>query len=80
MLPQGYTSSLTHLQELSAVSGVLVDGPVPGDLDVRFRFSAAVVNGTPHGNAEGALIGYLLTPQATAVTNAKGTQASVFAR
>jgi molybdate transport system substrate-binding protein len=68
--------ALHQMQELSSVSGVVVIGPLPGDLDVEFRFSAALVNGSSHHQPGRALIAYLLTPQAKAAINAKGMRAS----
>lgn len=68
--------ALHQIQELMAVPGVVVIGPLPGELDGHFHFSAAVVNGTRHADAVRQLIAFLDTPQAHAVINKLGMQAA----
>ncbi len=68
--------ALHQIQELLAVGGVVLIGPLPGDLDGQFMFSAAVVSGTAHADAGRTLIAFLASPQARAVMNSKGMQAA----
>lgn len=67
--------ALHQIQELLAVPGVVVIGPLPGELDGQFVFSAALVSGTRQADAGRKLIAFLVTPQAKAVMNRKGMQA-----
>jgi molybdate transport system substrate-binding protein len=67
--------ALHQIQELLAVPGVVVIGPLPGELDGQFVFSAALVSGTRQADAGRTLIAFLVTPQAKAVMNRKGMQA-----
>ena len=66
--------ALHQIQELLAVPGVAVIGPLPGDLDGQFLFSAALVSGTRHAGAGTELIAFLTTPQAKAVVKSKGME------
>ena len=78
-LARGETDIALHqIQELLAVPGVVVIGPLPGDLDGQLPFSAALVSGTRHADAGRKPIGFLVTPQAKAAITAKGMQASEY--
>ena len=68
--------ALHQIQELLAVPGVVVIGPLPGELDRQFVFSAALVSGTRQADAGRKLIAFLVTPQAREVMNRKGMQAA----
>jgi molybdate transport system substrate-binding protein len=66
--------ALHQIQELMAVPGVEVVGPLPADLNQTFVFSAALVAGSPRGEAARALIAFLRTPRATAVVRSTGME------
>ena len=63
---------LHQLQELLAVPGIKVIGPLPGDLHGTFLFSAAVMADAVDVKAAKALVEFLTTPEARAVFKAKG--------
>ena len=66
--------ALHQIQELLAVPGVAVIGPLPGDLDGKFLFSVVLVSSTAHVGAGKELIAYLTTAQAKAVMRDKGME------
>lgn len=66
--------ALHQIQELRSVPGVVVVGPLPGELDGRFLFSAVVVGGTPRAQASRDLIAFLTTPRAKAVMKRVGME------
>lgn len=66
--------ALHQIQELLAVPGVAVIGPLPGDLDGKFLFSGVLVSGTAHAGAGKELIAFLTTAQAKAVMRSKGME------
>ena len=68
--------ALHQIQELLAVPGVVVVGPLPGDLDGRFLFTAVLVSGTAHVEAGHQLIAFLTTPSAKAVMKSRGMEPS----
>jgi molybdate transport system substrate-binding protein len=68
--------ALHQIQELLAVPGVVVVGPLPGDLDGQFMFSAALVSGTKHAEAGRQLIAVLVTAEAKTLMNSKGMHAA----
>jgi molybdate transport system substrate-binding protein len=56
--------ALHQMQELKAVAGLVIVGPLPDDLQEVFVFSAAIVKGTkPESGAQG-LVDFLLTAAA----------------
>jgi molybdate transport system substrate-binding protein len=64
--------ALHQMQELMAVPGVEIVGPLPGDLQGTFLFSAAVTVGARDVKAAKALVAFLRTSKAKAVIKAKG--------
>lgn len=64
--------ALHQMQELMAVSGIEIIGPLPGDLQETFVFSAAVTAAANDVQAAKALIEFLRTPEARAAIKAKG--------
>ena len=64
--------ALHQMQELVAVPGVDIVGPLPGDLQAAFVFSAGVHSKAVHRQAAQALVAYLRTRGARAVIEAKG--------
>lgn len=64
--------ALHQMQELMAVPGIEIVGPLPGDLQATFVFSAAVITGAHNVKAAKALIAFLRTSEARAVIKAKG--------
>jgi molybdate transport system substrate-binding protein len=69
--------ALHQIQELRAVPGVTVVGPLPGDLDGKFLFSAVLVSGTARQKAARELIAFLTTPDAKAVMRNRGMEPAV---
>jgi molybdate transport system substrate-binding protein len=69
--------ALHQLQELMAVPGIDIVGPLPPDLQATFIFSAAVLTGARDIGAAKALVAFLRTPEAKAVINAKGMEAAI---
>ena len=66
--------ALHQMQELMAVPGVEVVGPLPGDLQGTFLFSAAVTAGARDVKAAKALVSFLRTPEARGVIKSKGME------
>ena len=66
--------ALHQMQELIAVPGIEIVGPLPGNLQETFVFSAAVVTDANDVKAVKALIDFLRTPEARAVIKAKGME------
>lgn len=66
--------ALHQLQELLAVPGLKVLGPLPSDLKGKFLFSAAVMADAVNAKAAKALVEFLTTPEAKTVIEAKGMQ------
>ena len=64
--------ALHQIQELSGVKGLNVIGPLPGDLQQEFVFSAAIAASASDQTATRALIDFLLTQESRAVITAKG--------
>ena len=64
--------ALHQMQELMAVPGIEIVGPLPGELQGEFLFSAAVLAGARDVKAAQALVEFLRTPEAKAVIKAKG--------
>ena len=69
--------ALHQMQELMAVPGIEIVGPLPGDLQERFVFTAAVMTGAHDVKAARALIEFLRTPEARAVIKAKGMEPAI---
>ena len=65
-----------QIQELMPVAGIEIVGPLPGDLQNTYVFSAAVMAGAKDGAASKALIDFLRTPEAAAVIKAKGMESA----
>ena len=63
-----------QIQELMPVAGIEIVGPLPGDLQNTYVFSAAVMTSARDVVASKALIDFLHTPEATAVIKAKGME------
>jgi molybdate transport system substrate-binding protein len=64
--------ALHQMQELMAVPGIDIVGPLPGELQERFVFSAAIMADANDVKAAEAFIEFLRTPEARAVIKAKG--------
>jgi molybdate transport system substrate-binding protein len=60
------------LTNVLAAPGVELVGPFPGDLQQELVFTSAVAADTKEADAAKALIGYLRTPEATAIIKAAG--------
>jgi molybdate transport system substrate-binding protein len=69
--------ALHQLQELMAVPGIEIVGPLPPDLQATFVFSAVVPAGARDIEAAKTLVAFLRTPEAKAVINAKGMEAAI---
>ena len=69
--------ALHQMQELISVPGVVIAGPLPGDLQETFVFSAAVMTDADDVKAAKALIDFLRTPQAQAIIKAKGMEPAI---
>lgn len=66
--------ALHQMQELMAVPGIVIVGPLPSELQERFVFSAAITTDATNVKAAEALIEFLRTPEARAVIKAKGME------
>ena len=64
--------ALHQMQELMAVPGIEIVGPLPGDLQETFVFTAAIMVKAEKSDAAKKLIKFLRTPEAMAVIKAKG--------
>ena len=69
--------ALHQMQELMAVPGIEIVGPLPGDLQETFVFSAGIMAGAREVKAARALIQFLRTPEARAVIKAKGMELAI---
>lgn len=75
LVAQGKAEIALHqMQELMSVPGIEIVGPLPGDLQEIFVFSAAVLIGANDARAAQALIDFLRTPEARAIIKAKGME------
>ena len=66
--------ALHQMQELMAVPGVEIVGPLPGDLQATTVFSAAIMTGAKDDTAAKALVDFLRTPESAKVIKAKGME------
>jgi molybdate transport system substrate-binding protein len=66
--------ALHQMQELMAVPGIKIVGPLPGDLQERFVFSGAIMSKAREMNAAKAILEFLRTPEARDVIKAKGME------
>jgi molybdate transport system substrate-binding protein len=62
------------IQEVIAVTGIDVVGPLPGDLQNTIVFAAAIMASAKDTEASKALVNFLRTPAAAAVIKAKGME------
>jgi molybdate transport system substrate-binding protein len=69
--------ALHQMQELIAVPSIEIVGPLPGDLQDTFVFSAAVMTDANDVKAAKALIEFLRTPEARAVIKTKGMEPTI---
>ena len=60
--------------ELISVAGIDIVGPLPGDLQNTIVLAAAVMASAKNAEAAKALVNFLRTPEAVAVTKAKGME------
>jgi molybdate transport system substrate-binding protein len=60
--------------ELISIAGIDIVGPLPGDLQNTIVFAAAVMASAKDAEAAKALVNFLRTPEAVAVTKAKGME------
>ena len=65
-----------QFQLLYSVPGIDIVGPLPGDLQSTTVFSAAIMANSTNAEASKALINFLRTPEAAAVTKAKGMESA----
>ena len=63
-----------QIQEIIPVIGIEVVGPLPGDLQNTYVFSAAIMAGTKNVAASKALIDFLRTPDAAVTIRARGME------
>ena len=78
MVAEGKAEVALHqMQELMAVPGIEIVGPLPGDLQETFVFSAAIMTDANNVKAAKALIEFLRTPEARTVIKAKGMEPSI---
>lgn len=66
---------ILQYQLLFAVPGIEILGPLPGDLQNRTVFSAAILASSRNADASKALVNFLRTPEAAAAIKAKGMEA-----
>ena len=66
--------ALHQMQELMAVPGIEIVGPLPGELHGTFVFSVAIMTGANDVKAAKAFIEFLRTPEASGVIKAKGME------
>ena len=66
--------ALHQMQELLAVPGIEIVGPLPGELQETFVFSAGIMSDATDVKAARTLIEFLRTPEARAVIKAKGME------
>jgi molybdate transport system substrate-binding protein len=64
--------ALHQMQELMVVPGIDIVGPLPGNLQATFVFTAAITNNSKHVNAANSLIQFLSSPDAKAMIKSKG--------
>jgi molybdate transport system substrate-binding protein len=64
--------ALHQMQELIAVAGIEIAGPLPNELQQTFTFSAAIARGATDVAVAKTFIAFLQTPPARAVILAKG--------
>jgi molybdate transport system substrate-binding protein len=69
--------ALHQMQELMAVPGIEIVGPLPVDLQGTFVFSAAIMTDAKNVKAAKALIAFLRTPEARAIIKAKGMEPTI---
>ena len=69
--------ALHQMHELMAVPGIEIVGPLPGDLQETFVFSAVIMTNANDVKAAKALIDFLRTPEARAVIEAKGMEPTI---
>lgn len=65
-----------QLQELAAMPGIEIVGPLPADLQSTIVFSAAVLNMARDAGASTSLVDFLRTAESTSVIKAKGMEAA----
>ena len=64
--------AIQQIPELMAVEGIELAGPLPGNLQLISKASAALFKPTRNRPAAQAFIGFLTTPEAAAVFRARG--------
>jgi molybdate transport system substrate-binding protein len=65
---------VNQFQELVAVPGIELVGPLPGDLQNTVVFAAAVMDSAKNVDVAKALVNFLRTPEAAAVIKVKGME------
>jgi molybdate transport system substrate-binding protein len=66
--------ALHQMQELMAVPGVDIVGPLPNDLQATFIFTATIINNSKQVNTAKSLIQFLSSPASKDLINAKGME------
>ena len=69
--------ALHQIQELMAVPGIEIVGPLPGDLRKAFLFSAGLVGRSTRKDAGGQLLDFLKRPDTLALIRSKGMEPAV---
>ena len=66
--------ALHQKQELMAVPGIEIVGPLPGELHGTFVFSVAIMTNANDVKAAKMFVEFVRTPEASAVIKAKGME------
>jgi molybdate transport system substrate-binding protein len=66
--------ALHQMQELMAVPGIEVAGPLPDELQARLGFAVAVLARTPQPDSARTLLDWFRSPETTATIRAKGME------
>jgi molybdate transport system substrate-binding protein len=66
--------SVQQFQNLIAVAGIEIVGPLPGDLQSTEVFAAAIMAGVKDAEASKALVHFLRTPETATAIKAKGME------
>lgn len=66
--------ALHQMQELLAVQGIDIVGPLPDEIQTTFVFTAAITSNSKRADASKALIRFLITPVAKEIIKIKGME------
>jgi molybdate transport system substrate-binding protein len=86
VIPAGFTAerlitgeadlAIQQISELLTVDGVEIVGPLPPELQVATRFTAAIFTGSPNAAAAASLLKLLSAPEAKSAYDATGMRAA----